>query len=80
VRVDRSDPADEPDGARMDRPAGTAPDDPNAGSKDQGNAVGGTGRPDSSPGSLDSGLRIERAAAYRAAVDVAYQGHAIDHG
>ena len=80
MRIDRSDPADEPDGARMDRPAQPAPDDPNTASKDQGNAVRGDGRPDSSPGPLDSALRIERAAAYRATVDVAYRQHAIDHG
>ena len=80
MRIDRSDPADEPDGARMDRRARPAPDDPNAAGKDQGKAVRGDGRPDSSPGPLDSALRIERAAAYRATVDVAYRHHAIDHG
>ena len=78
MRIDRSDPTDESDGARMDRSARTAPDDPDAGVKHQGKAAWGDGRP-GSPGPLDSGLRIERAAAYRAAVDVAYRQHAIDH-
>jgi hypothetical protein len=79
VRIDRSHPADEPDGARMDRCARPAPDDVNAASKDQATQSGG-GRPDSSPGLLDSALRIERAAVYRATVGFAYQQHAIDHG
>lgn len=64
----------------MDRRARPAPDDPNAAGEDQGKAVRGDGRPDSSPGPLDSALRIERAAAFRATVDVAYRQHAIDHG
>jgi len=72
VRIDRSDPADEPDGARMGR-ARSAPDDPDAAGKDRSNAAG-------SDGPLDSALRTERAAAYRAAVDAAYRQHTIDHG
>jgi hypothetical protein len=80
LRIDRSDPADQPDGARIDCRARPTPDDPNAAGKDQGKTVEGDGRPNSSPGPLDSGLRTERAATYRAAVDVAYRQHAIDHG
>lgn len=64
----------------MDRRAEPAPDDPNAGGRGQGKAVSGDGRPDSCSGPQDSALRIERAAAYRATVDVAYRQHAIDHG
>ena len=79
TRADRSArPADEPDRACMDRRARSAPDDPDAAGKDQGKAVGGDGPRDSSPGPLDSALRTERAAAYRAAVDAAYRQHAID--
>ncbi len=48
MRIDRSDLADEPDDARMDRRGRPTPDDPNA-SKDQGEEVGGNGRPESSP-------------------------------
>jgi hypothetical protein len=51
----------------------SAPDDPDAAGKDQDKAVGGDGPPDSSRASLDSALRIERTAAYRAAVDAAYR-------
>jgi hypothetical protein len=70
VRIDRSDPADEPGDARRAR---SAPDDPVPAGRDQGNAVGSDGPRDSSPGPLDSALRTERAAIYRAAVDVAYR-------
>src|ERR1700722_13829558 len=62
----------------MGRRARSAPDDPDAAGKDQGKAAAGDVRP-GSPGPLDSGLRTERAADYRAAVDVAYRLHAIDH-
>src|ERR1700749_105376 len=57
----------------MGRRGRSAPDDPDAADKDWGNAAG-------SDGPLDSALRTERAAAYRAAVDAAYRQHAIDHG
>ena len=80
MRIDRADLADEPDDAHMGRRARSAPDDPDAAGKDQGNAVRSDGLPDSSPASANSALRIERAAAYRAAVDAAYRQHAIDHG
>ena len=80
MRIDRSNLADAPGDAHMGRRTRSAPDDPDAAGKDQGNAVRSDGLPDSSPASLDSALRIERAAAYRAAVDAAYRQHAIDHG
>jgi hypothetical protein len=57
----------------------SAPDDPDAAGKDQGKAVGGDDPPDSSRAFLDSALRIERTATYRAAVDAAYRQYAIDH-
>ncbi len=80
MRIDRSDPADEPDDTYMARRARSTPDDPDAVGKDRGKAVGNDSLPDSSPASLDSALRIERAAAYRAAVDAAYRQYATDHG
>jgi hypothetical protein len=58
----------------------SAPDDPDAADKDQGKAAGGDGSPDSSRASLDSALRVDRTAGYRAAVDAAYRQYAIDHG
>jgi hypothetical protein len=57
-----------------------APDDPDAAGKDQGKAVGGDDSPDSSRVSVDSALRIERTAAYRAVVDSAYRAYPTDHG
>jgi hypothetical protein len=80
VRIDRANLADESCDAHMGRRAQSAPDDPDAAGKDQGNAVRSDGLPDSSTASLNSALRIERAAAYRAAVDAAYRQHDIDHG
>jgi hypothetical protein len=80
VRVDRSDLAEGPGSAHVARRVWLAPDDPDAAGNDQGKAVGGDGPPDSSPASLDSPLRIERAAAYRAAADAVYRQYANDHG
>lgn len=79
MRIDRPDPADEPDDVRTGRRARSAADDPDAASKDQGNAVRSEGY-DSSRASQDSALCVERAEAYRAAVDAAYRQYAIDHG
>jgi hypothetical protein len=79
VRIDRSDLADESDNAQMALSTRLAADDPDATSKDQGKAVGGDGPPDSSPAPLDSALYIERAVAYRAAVDAAYRHYDVDH-
>jgi hypothetical protein len=64
----------------MARRARSAPDDPDAAGKDQDKAVGGDGSPDSPSVSLDSALRIERTAAYRAAVDTAYRQYAVPDG
>jgi hypothetical protein len=64
----------------MARHVRSAPDDPDAAGNDQDKTVGGDDPPDSSRASLDSALRIERTAAYRAAVDAAYWQYAIDHG
>ena len=81
MRIDRANLADEPGDAHVGRRAQSAPDDPDAAGKDQGRAaVRSDGLPDSSPASRNSALRIERTAAYRAAVDAAYRQHAIDHG
>lgn len=80
MRIDRPDSADEPDGARMDRRAEPAPDNPDSTDKGRGEAAGSDSPRDSSLGPPDSALRAERATAYRAAVDAAYRQHAIDHG
>src|ERR1700735_3616806 len=80
MRIDRSDLADGPGSAHMARRLRSVPDDPDAAGKDQGRAAGGDGRFDSSCVSVDSALRMERTAAYRAAVDSAYRQYAIDHG
>jgi len=73
VWIDRTVAVEEPQGARTDRRAWLAPDDPDAATKYQDKAAGSDGPRDSSPGLLDSALRTERAAAYRAAVDAAYR-------
>ena len=80
MRIDRSDLANELDDAPMASRAGSGSDDPDAAVKDHGKAVASEGPSYSSRAPLDSGLRTERAAAYRAAVDAAYQQYAIDHG
>jgi hypothetical protein len=80
VRIDRSDVADASGGAHATRRVRSAPDDPDAAGQDQGKAVGGDGPHDSSRTCLDSALRMDRAAAYRAAVDAVYRQYAIDHG
>lgn len=80
VRIDRADLAGEPDDAHTARRAGSAPDDPDAAGKDQGETVCGDALPGSSLVILDSARRMERAAAYRANVDAAYRQYAIDHG
>ena len=80
MRIDRADLADEPDDAHTARYIRSAPDDPNAAGKDQGRTVGDDTLPDSSPASVDSAVRIERATAYRATVDTVYRQYAINHG
>jgi hypothetical protein len=76
VRIDQSDLADEPGTADATSRARSASDDPHAADKDQGKAVGGDGPLDSSLASVYSALRVERAVAYRAAVDDAYREYA----
>lgn len=81
MRIDRSDLADKPDDAHMvPRRTQSTPDDLDAAAKDRGSAGASDGPPDSSAAPPDSALRIERAAAYRAAVDAAYRQDAIDRG
>ncbi len=80
MRIDRSDLADVPGSADMARRVRSAPEDPDAAGKDQGKAVGGDGPHDSSRVSLESALRVDRTAAYRAAVDAAYRQNAIGRG
>ena len=69
MRIDRSDPADEPGDAHVARRTQSAPDDPDAVGKDRGKRVSDDGRPESSSALPDSALRAERTAAYRAVVD-----------
>lgn len=80
MRIDRSNLADKSDDAHVPRRARSAPDDPYAAGKDQGNASGSTGPADTSPAPPDCAPRIERAAAYRAAVDAARRQDAINYG
>jgi hypothetical protein len=81
VRIDRSDLAHKSDDAHMaPRRTRPTPDDLDATAKDRGSAGASDDPPDSSTAPPDSTLRIERAAAYRAAVDAAYRRAAIDHG
>ena len=77
MQIDRSNVADEFDHAHVAVRTRPAPDEPDVDGTDK--AVRNDGAPDS-PASHDSALRLERAAAYRAAVDAAYRQYAIDHG
>ena len=78
MRIDRSDPADEPGDVHTARRVGSATDDLDVTGKDKGTAVDGDGPPDSSLACSDSTLRTERTMAYRAVVDAAYRKYAID--
>lgn len=79
MRIDRSDPSGGPGDAPVAR-ARSAPDEPDAASKDSGAAVSGDGPPDSSPASPDTALRTERTEAYRSKVDAVYRQYAVDPG
>ncbi len=80
MRIDRSELADEPGSAPMDLYSRSALDDQEIAGWDQGRATGGDVPLDPPPAVVDSALRIERSAAYRAAVDAAYRQYAIDQG
>lgn len=80
MRIDRSDLADEPGEAHMACRARPTPDDPAATGRNQSNAGGSDSPPGSSAVHPDSALRIERAEAYRNAVDAAYRQDTIGHG
>lgn len=77
MQIDRSDVADELDHVHMGVRRHPAPDEPDA--ADTNKADRSDGAPDP-PASCDSALRLETAAAYRAAVDAAYRGYAVDQG
>lgn len=79
MQIDRSDQADGPGDAHMARRANSAPDDPNAASKDRGTALTGDGTPYAYPAHPDSALQTESTAAHRAKVDAVYRQYAIDH-
>ena len=80
MRIDQSDPGDEPGDDDMTRRAQFAPDDPDATGKNGDTAVGGDGPGDSSPANPDSAARTERSVAYHAHVDAINRQYAIDHG
>lgn len=80
MRVDHSDLVDKTDGTQVNRRARSAFDDPDVADRDLETTVEGDDLPSLPPVLLDSALRVERAAAYRAVVDAAYQQYAIDHG
>jgi hypothetical protein len=84
MRIDRSDPADEPRDAHRPRPDRSAPGDPGAADKDTDNhrptVANGDDRADSSLACPDSARRIEEFAAYCNVVGAAYRQYAIDNG
>src|SRR5579863_8383077 len=73
MQIDRSDLADVPRSAHMARSVRSIPDNPDADGKDQGKAADGDGPRDSSRAAMDSALRMDRTAVYRAAIDAAYR-------
>lgn len=76
MRIDRSDPADEPSDAPLAHRAQPTPDDPDAvASKDRGTAASGDDPSDSSPARPDIAFRM----AYHAKVVAVYRQYAIDH-
>ncbi len=78
MRIDRSGPADVPGSAHMARSTGLAHDHLHAAGTDQGKS-GGDGPYDPSRGPLNPALPMDRAEAYRAAMD-SHRQHAIDRG
>jgi hypothetical protein len=82
VRIDRPDQADEPGDAHVAGHGRLARDDPNTSSCARIGAISGDRSANSPRAESDSGLRAERNAAQRAAVDAVYRQDAIDrsHG
>ena len=80
MRIDWSDPADGSGDAHIARRARSAPDEPDAASKDSVTPASSDALPGSSPARTDSAWRTERAANYHAEVDAVYRRHAIDRG
>jgi hypothetical protein len=78
VRIDRSDQADEPGDAHVARHGRLARDNPNTASSVRIGAISGDSSANSPRAESDSGLRAERNAAQRAAVDAVYRQDAID--
>jgi hypothetical protein len=82
VRIDRPDQADEPGDAHVARHGRLARDNPNTATSVRIGAISGDSSANSPRAESDSGLRAERYAAQRAAVDAVYRQDAIDrsHG
>jgi hypothetical protein len=80
MRIDRSDPADEPDDTHATRRAQPAPDVPDTNGKDKGKAVDGNGSRDLPYARPDPALQAEQKAALRAKAAAAYQQYDIDQG
>ncbi len=79
MRVDRPDPADEPDNAGMAENA-RPPDKPDAtgsGLEKEASSEGVSGSPPAIPGAA---LRIERNLAHRAKVEAVYRQHDLEQG
>jgi hypothetical protein len=77
MRIDWSDPSDDPGDDLVTRRARSAPDESYAAYSDRGTAVSGDGPPNSPPALPDAALRTERAVAYRAKVDAICLQYAI---
>jgi hypothetical protein len=80
VRIDQPDQADEPSDAHAARHGRLARDNPNTASSVRIGAISGDSSANSPRAESDSGLRAERNAAQRAAVDAVYRQDAIDRG
>jgi len=80
MRIDRSDLADGPGEAHMDRSARSAHGDTNVAGRESGKEISGDGAPGPSAAHSEAALRTERSVAYRADVDAAYLQYAVDHG
>lgn len=72
MRIDRSDPADEPGDARTAHDARSAFDNPDAAGKNSGTTA-------HDDGPLESAMRMERVT-YRDKVNAVYEQYAIEHG
>ncbi len=75
MRIDRSDSADGPGDANIERSARPTPDGPDVTEKAEGKEVNAGSSPDSSPALSDSAFRIEQRTAYYAKINAVYRQH-----